>query len=149
MSTRLMQNLQTKEPDKYEKIFTQILHEAQKHWSEIEYDPVAKTARGALVNGDRLIVAVLSFDDSENHLTLTTRLPVKRELNMPAMLQVLRYQNHHRNLCSFLIVDDECSIASIEANTRVYENELSLYVAGIFKDTYTLLKDEELNELLN
>lgn len=145
----IMPNLPAKEPDNYSKLFTKILHEAQKHWCEIEYDPAAKTARGTLRNGNRLIIAVLSFNDVENHLTLTTRLPVNRELDMLTMRQVLRYQNHHRNNSAFLTVDDECRIASIWSDSIVYEGKLSLSVDCIFNNTCTLLKDQGLNEILN
>jgi len=51
--------------------FYQNPGQAQAFWTELESDPAAKIARGALVANGELIVAVLSFDDSEDRLTLT------------------------------------------------------------------------------
>ena len=67
-----------KEPN-YSKLFTKITHEAQNHWREIENNPATKTARGALIADDKAIIALLSFDDTKKQLSLTARLPVKKE----------------------------------------------------------------------
>ena len=129
--------------------FTKILKEAQKHWTELEYDPKAKMARGALYDNERLIIAVLSFDESRGRLTLTARLPLVKELNMPIMRRVLRYQNNHRQFSGSLAIDEECHIASVWANAVVYTKIPSKAVDSVFKDTNMLLKDAELNDLLN
>lgn len=143
----IMKNIQT-ESNEYSRIFTRILHAAQNHWTEIERNPEAKTARGTLQNGDELIIAVLSLDNADKHLTLTVRQPVNKELDMPTMRQVLRYQNHHRNH-AFLAVDDECHIASVWSESLVCEDRTSMAVDCVFKSTSKLLRDNELKEILN
>ena len=139
-----------KESNCYSKLFTKILHEAHKHWGEFRYNPENKTASGLLVTSNgKVLTAELSFDDIKNLLSLIARLPVKKELDTTALRQIIRYQNQHRNLCSFITVDDECGIVSIIANTPVYYGKPSLPVACIFKAAYAILEDQELNELLN
>lgn len=145
----IMPNITKEEPDKYKKIFTNILHEAQNHWTELESYPAEKTARGALQRGNELVTAVLSFDSLEENVTLTARLPVNKEINFSTMRQVLRYQNHHRKRSAFLAVDDECNIASVWSKSSVQKDKLSQAVDCIFKDTCKLLEDEGLKELLN
>ncbi|MFA6186464.1 MAG: hypothetical protein WC770_04525 [Phycisphaerae bacterium] len=137
-----------KEPN-CSKLFTNITHEAQNHWREIEASPTTKTARGALVTDDKAIIALLSFDNTKKQLSLTAKLSVKKELDTAALRQIIKYQSQHQHLCSFITVDDEFKMVTITANAPVYESKSSIAVTCIFNAACAILNDNELNELLN
>lgn len=144
----IMPNLTKEEPDKYKKIFTNILHEAHRHWDEFRYDEANKKASGLIVTADgKVFTAELSYNDIKNSLTLTVRLQVEREPGTSFLRQISRFQTQHRDLSSFLTHDDECGTASIVANVPVYDKEPSLAVDCVFTDTCRLLED--VDELLN
>ena len=133
-----------------ERIFTKILRAADSHWGEISYDTDNKLATGVMVTSDgRIYTAELSYNDVENRLSLTVRLDLKRNLSTNHRQQVLRFQYQSYGLVSFLTVDEEIPLASIRALTAVPQREQKCVVASIFSDTYTLLEDEGLNQLIN
>ena len=146
-----MQNeTQDLEEQEAKRVFTSILRAAKSHWGEISYDPDNKIATGVMVTSDgRIYTAELSYNDVGNRLSLIVRLDLKHKLPPDQRQQVLRFQHHSYGLVSFLTVDEETPLASIRALTVVPHREQKCVVASIFSDTYTLLEDDGLNQLIN
>ena len=148
----MIQHNETESPEEREakRVFTNILQEAHSHWGEISYDPDKKTASGVMDTSDgKIYTAELSYNDLNNKLSLMVRLDLKRSLLPDRRQQVLRFQHQRYDLMSFLTVDEETPLAIIRALTAVPEREHKCVVASIFSDTYTLLEDDALNQLIN
>lgn len=130
--------------------FTRILREASSHWGEISYDPDKKIATGVMMTSDgRIYTAELSYNDIKNRLSLVVRVHLKRDLPAEHSQQVLKFQYQKYGLVSFLTVDQEIPLASIRALAAVPQTEPKCAVTSIFTDTYTLLEDDGLNQLIN
>lgn len=149
----VLQNLKEdfeKHQKEAKRIFTSILRAANSHWGEISYDPDKKIATGVMpTSGGRVYTAELSYDDIKNRLSLVIRIHLKRDLPDDHSQQILKYQYHKYGLVSFLTVDLETPLASIRAFAAVPQTEPKCAVTSIFLDTYTLLEDDELNQLIN
>ena len=148
----MIQHNETESPEEREakRVFTSILRAAKSHWGEISYDPDKKTASGVMDTSDgKIYTAELSYNDLNNKLSLMVRLDLKRSLLPDRRQQVLRFQHQRYDLMSFLTVDEETPLAIIRALTAVPEREHKCVVASIFSDTYTLLEDDALNQLIN
>ena len=133
-----------------EGIFENILEAANSHWGEISFDAEQKHATGVMTTSDgRVYTAELSYNDVKNRLSLIVRLHLERHRPAQHPQQVLKFQYRTYGLLSFLTVDEETPLASIRALTAVPPRETECAVASIFADTYILLEDDELNQLVN
>ncbi len=150
MIMRMPQEISEKEQKEAKRTFTRILQAANSHWGEISYDTDKKFATGVMTTSDgRVYTAELSYNDVKNRLSLIVRLYLKRNRPANHSQQVLKFQYHRYGLLSNLIVDEETPLASIRALTAVPQTEPKCAVASIFSDTYTLLEDDGLSQLIN
>lgn len=150
MIMQITQVISENEQKEAERTFTRILQAANSHWGEISYDTEKKIATGVMTTSDgRVYTAELSYNDIKNRLSLIVRLHLERNLPADHSRQVLKFQYRNYGLLSNLTVDEETPLASIRALTAVPQTETKCAVASIFSDTYTLLEDEGLNQLIN
>ena len=109
-----------------------------------------KIATGVMTTSDGTVyTAELSYNDVKNRLSLIVRFNLKRNRPVNHSQQVLKFQCHRTGLLSNLIVDEESPLATACALTSVPRTETKSVVASVFSDTYTLLEDDGLKQLIN
>ena len=130
--------------------FTKILHIAEHYWGEFFYDLEKKLARGVMTSRNcNVYTAELSYNVIKNRLSLIVRLKIRRQLTPNESEAVLRFQYHTAGLLSFLTVDRESLIANVRAHAAIAESQPECAVDSIFTDTYTLLEDDNVHQLVN